>query len=145
MTAALVPGILAYSAIYIWQGKHGVQDIHVLSCRRWTEHDPQEIWASVTTCIDKALEAAEQGGTPVRVVAAGITNQRETTLLWDRASGLPLHNAIVWLDTRTGAICERLAAQLSGGTVSEGHALAEGDVHWHLRRDGAVTAVPTCT
>jgi len=48
----------------------------------------------------------------VQVVAVGITNQRETTLVWDRATGRPLHNAIVWLDTRTAALCERLTKQL---------------------------------
>ena len=48
----------------------------------------------------------------MQVVAVGITNQRETTLVWDRATGRPLHNAIVWLDTRTAALCERLTKQL---------------------------------
>ncbi len=84
---------------------------------RWTEHDPEEIWSSVTSCIAAALEQAEQNGTPARVMAVGITNQRETTLLWDRRTGAPLHNAIVWLDTRTGAICERMAEELEGGMV----------------------------
>lgn len=51
-------------------------------------------------------------------MAVGITNQRETTLLWDRRSGRPLHSAIVWLDTRTAPICERMAAELDGGAVS---------------------------
>ncbi len=88
-----------------------------MACHRWTEHDPEEIWASVTTCIDEALEAAEQAGTPVRVVAVGITNQRETTLLWDRRTGRPLHNAIVWLDTRTAGVCRRMTEQLDGGSV----------------------------
>lgn len=55
----------------------------------------------------------------VNIVAVGITNQRETTLLWDRRSGAPLHNAIVWLDTRTAVVCERMAAQLDGGSVSQ--------------------------
>jgi glycerol kinase len=54
----------------------------------------------------------------VNILAFGITNQRETVLLWDRHTGKPLHNAIVWLDTRTDGICERMAAELEGGMVS---------------------------
>lgn len=54
----------------------------------------------------------------VNILAVGITNQRETMLLWDRHTGKPLHNAIVWLDTRTASICERMAAELEGGSVS---------------------------
>lgn len=69
------------------------------------EHDPQEILESVQVCLKGALAAAEKQGRPVRVVAVGITNQRETTLVWDKETGKPLHNAIVWLDNRTSAIC----------------------------------------
>ena len=57
----------------------------------------------------------------VNILAVGITNQRETMLLWDRQTGKPLHNAIVWLDTRTAGICERMAAELEGGSVSWQH------------------------
>lgn len=54
----------------------------------------------------------------VNILAVGITNQRETMLLWDRQTGKPLHNAIVWLDTRTAGICERMAAEVEGGSVN---------------------------
>jgi glycerol kinase len=54
----------------------------------------------------------------VNILAVGITNQRETVLLWDCRTGMPLHNAIVWLDTRTAGICERMVAELEGGPVS---------------------------
>jgi FGGY family of carbohydrate kinases, N-terminal domain len=57
----------------------------------------------------------------VNILAVGITNQRETMLLWDRQTGKALHNAIVWLDTRTAGICERMAAELEGGSVSRRH------------------------
>ena len=65
----------------------------------WVEHDPEEIWS---TQIGVAAEAIAQ--VPgVEVQAIGITNQRETTLLWDRRTGTPVHNAIVWQDRRTAA------------------------------------------
>ncbi len=77
--------------------------------RRWCEHDPLEIWESVRACIDGALEAAREAVGEVRVVALGLTNQRETTLVWDRVTGRSLHNAIVWHDGRTAAICNRVS------------------------------------
>ncbi|WP_119460962.1 glycerol kinase GlpK [Rhodospirillaceae bacterium SYSU D60014] len=74
----------------------------------WVEHDPEEIWrATLAVCrgvLDKARLA------PTDVAAIGITNQRETTVLWDRATGRPLHNAIVWQDRRGAALCRQLAA-----------------------------------
>ncbi len=74
----------------------------------WVEHDANEIWA---TQSGVAMEAIARAGIGVAEVAAiGITNQRETTVLWDRASGLPLGNAIVWQDRRTAASCEALKA-----------------------------------
>src|ERR1051326_2819646 len=68
----------------------------------WVEHDPEEIWQSVVATGREAIEAAN--GQPI--AAIGITNQRETTLLWERATGRPVHNAIVWQDRRTAEICE---------------------------------------
>jgi glycerol kinase len=59
-----------------------------------------------------SLQAAEQRLGAVRVVALGITNQRETTLVWDRTTGAPLYNAIVWLDGRTAELCKRMETQL---------------------------------
>ncbi|SEQ88414.1 glycerol kinase GlpK [Streptomyces radiopugnans] len=72
----------------------------------WVEHDAAEIWANVQEVVAEALERA--GITREDVRALGITNQRETTLLWDRATGEPVHNAIVWQDTRTDALCREL-------------------------------------
>lgn len=72
----------------------------------WVEHDPVEIWQ---TQIDTAREALAQAGlTPRDVAAIGITNQRETTLVWERATGAPIHNAIVWQDRRTAGFCDSL-------------------------------------
>jgi glycerol kinase len=72
----------------------------------WVEHDPEAIWESQITVARRALADA---GVPTSAIAGiGITNQRETTLLWDRATGQPVHNAIVWQDRRTAAFCEEL-------------------------------------
>src|SRR5437588_3932695 len=72
----------------------------------WVEHDPEEIWQSVVATCREAIAAAGNGPRPGRVAAIGITNQRETTVLWDRTTGRPVHNAIVWQDRRTTDLCE---------------------------------------
>jgi glycerol kinase len=74
----------------------------------WVEHDPLEIWAKTRRVIGGAL--AEGGVRPRELAGIGVTNQRETTLVWDPRTGEPLHNAIVWQDTRTRALCRRLVA-----------------------------------
>lgn len=74
----------------------------------WVEHDPAEIWARVQDVIAGALQAASI--TRADVAALGITNQRETTVLWDKHTGHAIHNALVWQDTRTAAIVRQLAA-----------------------------------
>jgi glycerol kinase len=74
----------------------------------WVEHDPEEIWDSVVWSVKTALsEAGIEAG---QVAALGITNQRETTLVWDRVTGKPIHNAIVWQDRRTTRRCADLKA-----------------------------------
>ena len=73
------------------------------------EHDPEDIWSSVVATV---ADAIAQAGLAARDIAAiGITNQRETTLIWDRATGKPIHNAIVWQDRRTEDICAALRAR----------------------------------
>jgi glycerol kinase len=72
----------------------------------WVEHDPDELLASVRSAVREALAIAEVR--PEACLAIGITNQRETTLLWDRKSGTPIHRAIVWQDRRTAEHCARL-------------------------------------
>ncbi|GAB1363092.1 glycerol kinase GlpK [Rhodobacter sp.] len=74
----------------------------------WVEHDPADLWSSTVATCRAAL--AQAGLTGAGIAAIGITNQRETTLLWDRATGRPLHNAIVWQDRRTATICDALRA-----------------------------------
>jgi glycerol kinase len=73
----------------------------------WVEHDPIEIWAQVVEVVEEAMDRAEVA--PTDLAAVGITNQRETTVVWDRATGAPVSNAIVWQDTRTADLCTELA------------------------------------
>src|SRR6185295_17091412 len=73
----------------------------------WVEHDAMEIWHNVRECVAGAQALA--GIEPGDVAAVGITNQRETTLIWDRATGEPVHPAIVWQDTRTDGIVAELS------------------------------------
>ncbi|RUW60991.1 glycerol kinase GlpK [Mesorhizobium sp. M7A.F.Ca.US.008.03.1.1] len=75
----------------------------------WVEHDPEDIWASVVSTVKAALKQA--GRNASEVVALGITNQRETVVIWDGATGKPIHNAIVWQDRRTAPLCQKLKKQ----------------------------------
>ena len=72
----------------------------------WVEHDPEDIWTSVTHALGVALKGID----PASIAAIGITNQRETSVLWDRKTGKPVHNAIVWQDRRTADRCAELKA-----------------------------------
>src|SRR5260370_27068809 len=75
----------------------------------WVEHDATEIWA---TQLQTATEALVKAGlTAADIAAIGITNQRETTVVWDRETGAPVHHAIVWQDRRTAAACDRMKAR----------------------------------
>ncbi|UHA73018.1 glycerol kinase GlpK [Paenibacillus sp. 481] len=74
----------------------------------WVEHDPMEIWGSQSGVAREVLERA--GVRPQEIAAIGITNQRETVVVWDKQTGRPIHNAIVWQDRRTSAICDELVA-----------------------------------
>jgi glycerol kinase len=75
----------------------------------WVEHDAEEIMRNTQAVVSEALEKADLE--PQNLAAVGIANQRETTLLWNRATGAPIHNAIVWMDTRTDALVNRLAGK----------------------------------
>lgn len=75
----------------------------------WVEHDANEIWS---TQLSVAREVIHNAGIEAHQVAAiGITNQRETCLIWDRKTGVPLHNALVWQDRRTAGVCDQLKAR----------------------------------
>ncbi|MGN6084720.1 glycerol kinase GlpK [Trinickia sp.] len=75
----------------------------------WVEHDPQEIWSTQAGVAAEAVTRAGVNGTAI--AAIGITNQRETTIVWDRETGQPIYNAIVWQDRRTAGLCDQLKAQ----------------------------------
>ncbi|MBR0175144.1 MAG: glycerol kinase GlpK [Bacteroidales bacterium] len=75
----------------------------------WVEHDPMEIWASEAAVIAEAISKIGINGKDI--AAIGITNQRETTIVWDAETGKPVHNAIVWQDRRTAAYCDELKAR----------------------------------
>lgn len=96
------------------------QDMHIVGVAQqefkqhfpdsgWVEHDAEEIWQSVLATIDRAVTAA--GIRITDVTAIGITNQRETVVVWDRRTGKPVHHAIVWQDRRTARFCDELKAQ----------------------------------
>ena len=73
----------------------------------WVEHDPLEIWKNTRDVVGQALVGAEINRH--QLAAVGITNQRETAVVWDKNTGEPVYNAIVWQDTRTQRICDELA------------------------------------
>src|SRR5260221_5615657 len=76
----------------------------------WVEHDPEDIW---TATLHAALEAVRSGGIrPADLSAIGITNQRETTVIWERDTLKPVHNAIVWQDRRTAHRCDELRGEI---------------------------------
>src|SRR5436309_12264130 len=83
---------------------HAIELRQIYPANGWVEHDPVEIWDAAVACC----RVAAKGIAPGEIAAIGITNHRETAVLWDRASGAPLHNAIVWQDRRTAERCRAL-------------------------------------
>jgi len=83
--------------------------------RRWVEHDPEQIWEDTLAVVQEALGSVDRS----RVAALGITNQRETVVVWDRETGEPVHRAIVWQDRRTADECARLKAAGAEDLVRE--------------------------
>ena len=83
----------------------------------WVEHDPADLWTTTVSTCRAAMKQA--GATPADIAAIGITNQRETTVIWDRKTGEPIHNAIVWQDRRTSEMCRTLKAGRHEAMVTE--------------------------
>src|ERR1700754_3070673 len=83
----------------------------------WVEHEPEDIWSSTVAVCREALKKA--GLSAKDIAAIGITNQRETTVVWDRATGHAVHRAIVWQDRRTADICAKLKAEGREGVISQ--------------------------
>jgi glycerol kinase len=95
--------------------RHQLEHEQILPQAGWVEHDPVEIWERARTVIAAALYSA--GLTARDLAAIGVTNQRETTVVWNRHSGRPYHNAIVWQDTRTDQIATALSRDERGGLI----------------------------
>jgi len=93
---------------------HAVPLNQIYPANGWVEHDPSEIWQAVLACCRAVLKGVGADS----VAAIGITNQRETSLIWDRKTGAPLHNAIVWQDRRGAARCAQLKKQGLEKTIS---------------------------
>jgi glycerol kinase len=89
----------------------------IFSKAGWVEHDPEQIWTSQVEVARRAL--AEASVTAADIAAIGITNQRETTIVWDRGSGKPVYNAIVWQDRRTANFCDELKRSGEGDLIRE--------------------------
>jgi len=86
--------------------RHQLEHEQILPRAGWVEHDPVEIWERTSSVLTSVLNRARLA--PKELVALGITNQRETTLVWNRRTGRPYYNAIVWQDTRTDRIASAL-------------------------------------
>jgi glycerol kinase len=94
----------------------------------WVEHDPLEIWQRTQDVMQGALKKLGIQKS-AQIVAVGVTNQRETTVVWDKKTGKPVYNAIVWQDTRTDVIISKFAKTLRwSGQVQEKNRLATGDI-----------------
>ena len=116
--------------------RHQLEHEQVLPRAGWVEHNPLEIWDRTQTVIGSALTGA--GLSTTDLAAIGITNQRETAIVWDRRTGRPYHNAIVWQDTRTDSIAKALDADERGQTIRHKAGLppatyfSAGKVQWIL-------------
>ncbi len=126
------------------RGRHQVEHEQILPRAGWVEHDATEIWRNTQDVVEKGLEAA--GITAGDLAAVGITNQRETTVVWDRRTGTPYANAIVWQDTRTADLASRLDEDGSGAVIHAKAGLppasyfAGGKLHWILENVDGVRA-----
>src|SRR3954464_9447917 len=98
-------------------GRHQIEHRQLLPGAGRVEHDALEIWENTRKCIAVAL--GETGLGPGDLAAVGITNQRESVVVWDRATGLPCHNVIVWQDTRTDRIVAELDRDGRGDVIRE--------------------------
>ncbi len=117
-------------------GRHQVEHEQILPQAGWVEHDAAEIWKNTRTVIAEGLKAA--GVSAQDLAAVGITNQRETTVVWDKRTGEPYAHAIVWQDTRTAGLAKQLDEDGSGTVIHAKSGLppaayfAGGKLHWVL-------------
>jgi glycerol kinase len=125
-------------------GKHQLEHEQILPRAGWVEHNPVEIWERTASVIQTALNAA--GLSASDLAALGITNQRETTVVWNRRTGRPYYNAIVWQDTRTDRIASALDRDERGGVIRRKAGLppatyfSGGKIQWILENVDGVRA-----
>src|SRR5206468_2739214 len=125
--------------------RHQLEHRQILPQAGWVEHDPVEIYRCTCDAIEGALSKANLAAEDL--AAVGITNQRETTVVWNPRTGEPLYNAIVWQDTRTDRIMRKLEQEGSGDTIRRKAGLppatyfSGGKIQWILDNvDGARAA-----
>ena len=117
-------------------GRHQLEHEQILPKAGWVEHNPVEIWERTSSVIASALNKTKLSATDL--AALGITNQRETALVWNRRTGRPYHNAIVWQDTRTDRIASALDRDGRGDVIRRKAGLppatyfSAGKVQWIL-------------
>ena len=99
------------------QGRYQLEHEQILPRAGWVEHSPVEIWERTTSVIQNAINA--KGLSASDFAACGITNQRETAVVWNRRTGRPYHNAIVWQDTRTDRIASQLEREGKGDVIRQ--------------------------
>ena len=97
---------ILYNALGVEVGKHQIEHKQYTEKSGWVEHDPIEIWKNTEACVNEVMRSRKVE--PSSIKAIGITNQRESTLMWQKSTGLPYHKVIVWNDTRTMDIIEEL-------------------------------------
>ncbi|HET6187497.1 MAG TPA: glycerol kinase GlpK, partial [Trebonia sp.] len=125
-------------------GRHQLEHQQILPRPGWVEHNPVEVWERTRTVIAAALNAA--GLAPRDLAALGIANQRETTVVWNRRTGVPYANAIVWQDTRTDRIAAALEKSGGGEVIRRKAGLppatyfSAGKLQWLLENDGRLRA-----
>lgn len=122
LVLALDQGTTSSRAIVFDQGGRKLSQVQIplpqsFPAAGWVEQDPMLMWESQLSCAHQAI--AEAGVAPADISALGITNQRETAIVWDRATGEPIHHAIVWQDRRTARVCEQLLTAGHGATVRQ--------------------------
>src|SRR5262245_19060569 len=126
-------------------GRHQLEHEQILPQAGWVEHNPVEIWERTSSVIQTGLNKTNLGASDL--VSLGITNQRETAVVWDRKTGRPLYNAIVWQDTRTDRIASALEREGKGDVIRQKAGLppatyfSGGKIQWILENvDGARAA-----
>ena len=100
----------------------------------WVEHDPEELWQSVLATIAEVVRSS--GAEATRIAAIGITNQRETTVVWNRKTGQPIHHAIVWQDRRAEPACAQLRGLCAPVETQRQELLLDDDAVRHVGAAG---------